>query len=167
MPTWDPVTLGTVRATLLRVAPALRAGEGFGTREEVDPIHHLVLAAGGWGGNPARDATYAAVFPESNDGRTPYGLTVGDVPVDGFWSITVYDEDGYLAANPQNRYSVNGVTAVPDPSGSVTVQFGGDEAKAPNWLPIVPKWNYVVRLYRPRPEILQGSWIFPVARPTS
>ena len=112
------------------------------------------------GRQPGANATYAAVFPESNDGHTPYGLTVGDVPVDGFWSITVYDEDGYLAANPQNRYSVNGVTAVPDPSGSVTVQFGGDEAKAPNWLPIVPKWNYVVRLYRPRPETCRDPGYF-------
>ena len=165
VPRWDPTTLDTVRRTLLRVAPSLRAGVGFGTREEVDPVHHLVLTAAGWGGNTARDATYEGGFPGDNDGLTPYRLTVGDVPVDGFWSITVYDEQGYLAANPENRYSVNGVTAVPDPSGTVTVQFGGSQADAPNWLPVPPHWNYVVRLYQPRPEILQGSWVFPAARP--
>jgi hypothetical protein len=164
-PRWDPVTLGIVRATLLRVAPALGAGEGFGARGDVDPIHHLVLTAGGWGGNPSRDATYTGVFPEDNDGRTPYRLTLGEVPVDGFWSITVYDEHGYLAANPENRYSVNGTTAAHDASGTVTLQFGGDESGAPNWLPVPANWNYLVRLYRPRPEILQGSWVFPAARP--
>jgi hypothetical protein len=165
VPSWDGASLDTVRRTLLRVAPALRAGEGFGARGEVDPIHHLVLTAAGWGGNTARDATYAGAFPEDNDGRTPYRLTVGDVPVDGFWSITVYDDQGYLAANSEERYSVNGVTAVPDPSGTVTVQFGGSKTGAPNWLPVPPNWNYVVRLYQPRPEILQGGWIFPAARP--
>ena len=47
---------------------------------------------------------------------------------------------------------------------SITVQFGGD-GKGTNSLPIMPGWNYVVRLYRPRPEIANGSWHFPDAQP--
>ncbi len=43
----------------------------------------------GWGGNPARDATYLAVTPAKNDGKTVHRLTVKDVPVDAFWSISV------------------------------------------------------------------------------
>jgi hypothetical protein len=47
-------------------------------------------SAGGWGGNPDSEAKYLNVNPSRNDGKTVYGLTVkGDVPVDGFWSITV------------------------------------------------------------------------------
>ena len=46
----------------------------------------------------------------------------------------------------------------------VTVQFGGCDGKTPNCLPITPGWNYLVRLYRPRKEILDGSWKFPEAQ---
>jgi hypothetical protein len=51
--------------------------------------------------------------------------------------------------------------------GSVTVQFGGCDGKIPNCLPIMKGWNYTVRLYRPRPEILSGKWKFPEAQPVS
>jgi hypothetical protein len=47
----------------------------------------------------------------------------------------------------------------------VTIQFGGDPKKAQNCIPVVPGWNYMVRLYRPRREILDGSWTFPLAQP--
>ena len=49
--------------------------------------------------------------------------------------------------------------------GSVTVQFGGCNEAVPNCLPIMKGWNYMVRLYRPRPEILNGTWTFPAAKP--
>lgn len=48
--------------------------------------------------------------------------------------------------------------------GSITVQFGGCGNDTPNCLPITKGWNYVVRLYRPRAEILNGSWTLPVAQ---
>jgi hypothetical protein len=48
---------------------------------------------------------------------------------------------------------------------AVTVQFGGCDGKVPNCLPIMPGWNYIMRLYRPRPEILKGSWKLPEAQP--
>jgi hypothetical protein len=48
--------------------------------------------------------------------------------------------------------------------GSVTVQFGGYDGKTANCLPVLPGWNYMVRLYRPRAEILSGSWKFPKAQ---
>lgn len=167
VPPWDPATLTIVRDTLLRVAPAVLhvTGGSFGTRDEINPIRHLVGTAGGWGGNPERDAKYVAVFPERNDGRTGYRLTLRDVPVDGFWSISVYNAEGYFATNAQGRYAVNTVTAIPDDDGSVTVTFGGDDPHAPNLLPVVDGWNYVVRLYRPRQEVLDGTWTFPAAEP--
>ena len=92
-------------------------------------------------------------------------LVAKDVPVDGFWSITVYNADGYMQANPFNAYSLNNITAQKSPDGSVAVQFGGCDGKIPNCLPIIKGWNYLVRLYRPRPEILEGSWKFPEAQP--
>jgi hypothetical protein len=56
--------------------------------------------------------------------------------------------------------SRNNITAKKAADGSVTIQFGGDE-NAPHRLPIMPGWNYTVRLYRPRPEVLDGKWKFP------
>jgi len=55
----------------------------LGTRDEVDPIRHLIGTAAGWGGNPDKDATYLNVTPARNDGVTTYKLGVKDVPVDG------------------------------------------------------------------------------------
>jgi hypothetical protein len=93
-----------------------------------------------------------------------YRLTVRDVPVDGFWSVSVYNKNGYFQKNARNAYTVNNVTAKPNADGSVTIQFGGDES-APNCIPIMPGWNYLVRMYRPRNEILDGTWKFPEAHP--
>jgi hypothetical protein len=52
-------------------------------------------------------------------------------------------------------------------ASSTTVQFGGCDGKVPNCIPVMKGWNYTVRLYRPRPEILNGSWKFPRAQPVT
>jgi hypothetical protein len=81
--------------------------------------------------------------------------------VDGFWSISVYNAEGYFEPNDRGAYSVNDITATHNDDGSVTVRFGGDGDPERNSLPITDGWNYLVRLYRPRPEILTGAWTFP------
>ena len=128
-------------------------------------MRHLVGTAVGWGGNPDKDATYLNVTPDRNDGTTVYKLVVGKVPVDAFWSVSVYNEQGYFEKNAQNAYTVNNLTAVKGNDGAVAIQFGGCDGKVPNCVPIVKGWNYAVRLYRPRAEILNGTWKFPAARP--
>ena len=100
----------------------------------------------------------------SNDGETHHTLTVKDVPVNAFWSVTVYNADGYLEKNVLGRNSLNNVTAKQNTDGSFTLNFGGDP-KTINYLPITPGWNYVVRLYEPRPEVLDGTWTFPEPKP--
>src|SRR6516165_8093119 len=100
-----------------------------------------------------------------NDGAKVYRISVGQVPVDGFWSVTVYNKDRYFTPNPQNAYSLNDITARRGTGGIITIQFGGCDAATPNCLPITPGWNYLVRLYRPRDEILSGEWTFPEAQP--
>jgi hypothetical protein len=57
------------------------------------------------------------------------------------------------------------LTAKTNPDGSFTIQFGGCQKDVPNCLPIIAGWNYTVRLYRPRKEVIDGSWKFPEARP--
>ena len=167
VPKWDPVSQKTVRDALIALSNTLPDTRGtFGTREDTDPVRHLIGAANAWGGNPEKDALYLTVVPPKNDGTTVHRLTVGAVPVDGFWSVTVYNEDGYFSPNSQNAYSFNNVTAQKDPDGNTTnIQFGGCDGKVPNCLPITPGWNYTVRLYRPQQQILDGSWTFPQAQP--
>lgn len=165
IPDWDATSLAEVRASLSQ-GGAFDVSKAFGKRGEVDPDAHLTGTAMGWGGNPARDATYLGAEPARNDGTTVHELRVKDVPVDGFWSVTVYNKDGYFEPNAANAYSINNVTAGVNRDGSVTVRFGGCDAEGVrNCLPITPGWNYTVRLYQPRAEILDGSWKFPEAQP--
>ena len=92
-------------------------------------------------------------------------LNVKDVPVDGFWSISVYHSKGYFAPNPENAYSLNNLTAKAGDDGSFAIQFGGCDGKIANCLPVPPGWNYLVRLYRPKAEVLNGAWTFPEPQP--
>jgi len=165
VPEWDAASQKKVRDGLLMMGSTLADSKRmFGDVAEVDPIRHMIGTAAGFGGNPERDAVYVNAFPEKNDGRTPYVLKVKDVPVDGFWSVSVYNAKGYFAKNDANAYSFNNLTAKKDSDGGVTIHFGGDP-KQSNYLPIVEGWNYTARLYRPRKAILDGSWVFPEAQP--
>jgi hypothetical protein len=166
VPTWDPVSQKKVRDALIVLSSTLPdTRRMFGTKSEVEPVRHLIGSAMGWGGNPDKDALYLNVTPKQNDGKTVYRLTVKDVPVDGFWSISVYNAEGYFQKNEQNAYTLNNVTAKKNADGSVTIQFGGCDGTTPNCLPISPGWNYMVRLYRPRKQVLDGTWRFPEAQP--
>jgi hypothetical protein len=168
VPNWDQASQKKIRDALL-VLGASTSGfkRAFGTKDQVDPVSHLIGTAMGWGGNPERDATYMGVTPARNDGSTVYRLNVKNVPVDGFWSVSVYDAEGYFAKNPYDAYALNNITAKKDADGSVAIQFGGCDGKIPNCLPTMKGWNYTVRLYRPRDEILNGTWKFPEAQPVS
>ncbi|MGH6951861.1 MAG: DUF1254 domain-containing protein, partial [Vitreimonas sp.] len=148
-PNWDAKSQGEVRDALLKLGASLADTKRmFGTKDQVDPVRRLIGAATAWGGNPETEALYLNVTPKQNDGKTVYRLNVNDVPVDGFWSAIVYDAKGYIPKNERGVYSFNNITAKKDADGGVTIQFGGDPAKAPNCIPIVPGWNYLVRLYR-------------------
>jgi hypothetical protein len=166
-PNWDPVSQKKVRDALLVLAATIPDTKGmFGPRGKVDPIRHLIGSATGWGGNAPEDAFYLTVVPPRNDGKTVHKLTIkGEIPVNAFWSISVYGADGYFHKNDRNSYTLNGTTAKKDADGSITIQFGGCDGKAANCIPITPGWNYWVRFYRPRQEILDGTWKFPEAQP--
>jgi hypothetical protein len=163
-PNWDASSLKKVSDALKVLGSTTPDSKNmFGTREQVTPVRHLIGTAIAWGGNPETEATYLNVTPARNDGKTVHMLTVRDVPVDGFWSINVYNAKGFFEPNPQNAYSLNEITATKAKDGSINVQFGDCDGRIPNCLPITPGWNYIVRLYRPSAEILNGKWKFPEA----
>lgn len=164
-PQYDAESYKATYEALLALGRGMKdARATFGRKEDVDPVRHLLGTAWGWGGLPEKEAYYLNVEPNLPVGA--YQLTVKDVPVDAFWSVSVYNKNGYFEPNPQNAYSVNNLTATPNKDGSVTIHFGGDP-KAVNYLPITEGWNYAVRFYKPRKQILDGTWKFPEVKPVA
>src|SRR5262249_9606793 len=144
VPNWDQASQKKVRDALNTLGQTLPDSRRmFGTRYQVDAVRHLIGTAMAWGGNPEKEALYLNVTPQKNDGATVYRLTVKDVPVDGFWSISVYNAEGYFQPNPANAYTLNDATAHKEKDGSVIVQFGGCDGKTANCLPIMQGWNYM------------------------
>ena len=165
-PDWNTDKLAVARKALSDLASlGFDASYAFGRKEEVRPVDYLVGAAAGWGGLPRTAAMYTIESVDANDGQTPHAVTVKDVPVDAFWSITVYNADGYLEANDRGVNSYNNVSAQPNEDGSFTIHFGGCGDGRVNCIPVTPGWNYAVRMYQPRAEILDGSWRFPAPQP--
>jgi len=151
-PNWDSKSQKEIRDALLKLNDHMGGfSHAFGRKGEVDPIKHLIATAAGWGGNPDKDASYLSVTPSRNDGKTVFKMKVpANVPVEGFWSISLYNAKGYFEKTAYNAYSVNNITAKKDGDGGVTIQFGGCDGKTPNCVPIMEGWNYTVRMYRPR-----------------
>ena len=166
IPQWDPSSEKRVEDALVVLGSTLPDWRhAAGRKGDVDPVRHLIVTATGWGLNPDKDAIYLNITPTKNDGTAIYKLNAKDVPVDGFWSISVYDAKGYFEKNQYNAYALNNVTAKKNEDGLIMIQFGGCDGRIPNCLPIMPGWNYMVRLYRPRAEVLSRKWKFPEAQP--
>ena len=132
---------GTPSWFLARRCPRLQAfiwHEGHGGIAGSD--RHSCL-----GRQSGRGAVYFNVTPRRNDGTTVYHLDVKDVHMTGFWSVSVYDADGSYQPNPLNAYTLDNITAKKADDGSITIQLAA-VTKNRQLLPIVPGWNYTVRL---------------------
>ncbi len=166
VPDWDTDDLKAIRASLTELGKYTPSTKGrFGDKQEIDPINHLIGTAVGWGGNPPAAAVYAPFTPANNDGTTEHELTVKDVPVEGFWSICVYNEEGFFEKNNAGAYVINDRNAVRNADGSITIHFGGDPTQD-NYLHIMKGWQCLVRLYQPRQEVIDGKWTFPKPMPS-
>lgn len=95
-------------------------------------------------------------------------------PVDAFWSLTMYDvPDFYLVANPIDRYSIGdrtpGLQTAEDGSVTIYMQTEAPEPeKRSNWLPTpTGPFRPLIRMYQPRPEALDGTYILPPVTKTA
>ncbi len=160
LPDYDKASYKATLGAILDLAKGLkRYTETFGSRAEVNPVHFMIGTASAWGGLPDNAAQYINVQPDLPVGE--YELTVKDVPVKGFWSISLYNAKGYFQQNDLNAYSLNNLTARPNSDGSYTIRFGGCSTSTENCLPIMDGWNYAVRMYEPSQSIIDGKWTFP------
>ena len=105
------------------------------------------------------------------DGKFAYTLTFPagqQPPVNGFWSLTMYDPNHFFAPNATERYSVGtknlqGMTANPDGSLTFFIQHASPGAdNEANWLPAPEsEFEMTIRTYWPKPEVNAGSWTPP------
>ena len=133
-------------------------------------LKRAILAQIGLGANLPEDAIYPLNLSDDTgrplDGSNKYTLHFeksATPPVNAFWSVTLYDSEGFQVANPLNRFAVSSWMPFKyDPDGALTLYFQNESPgkdKEANWLP-APKgaFNLTMRLYAPKSEALTGRW---------
>jgi hypothetical protein len=136
-------------------------------------LKRATVALAGLGANPPEDAVYPVLLADS-DGDPTTGEQNYVVhfdadklpPVDAFWSITMYDAEGYQVANELDRFAIGDRDPLrynPDGSLDIYIQHTtpGPDHEA-NWLPTpTGPLGITMRLYAPRPQVLDGRWSPP------
>ena len=164
MPDNDMASYKATLDSLLELGSNVPNSKGwFGSKAETTPIAHLIGAAVGFGGLPEKHAFYLNINPKLPVGE--YAFTVKDVPIRAFWSVSLYNKEGYFQKNPENAYNFNSVNAKKNSDGSITIHFGGCGDGRVNCLPIMEGWNYGIRMYEPEKEVLDGDYKFPSVQP--
>ena len=141
-------------------------------------LTRATLAMVGLGSNPPEDAIYPLAFTDG-DGNPLHGehdyrlhFDAQDLPPAGaFWSLTLYDQDGFRVPNLLNRYALRDRDPLryePDGSLDLFVQHEDPgQGRTSNWLPS-PRGPFALflRLYEPQAEALDGRWSPPAVRRT-
>ena len=153
---WDKDDILTWRAKYQKIQKEknISTDDMFGKKGERTLENHNVGTSFGWGGFTPEQAVYPIYYPASTKPQT---FTIKDVPVKAFWSITVYDEGGFVATE---TYNINSQFAKKNADGSVTIHFGGDP-NADNYMEIFDGWNFGFRLYQPTEDYFNGNWKKP------
>jgi hypothetical protein len=144
-----------------------------------DYLHRAGVAFAGLGANPIQDAVYPSLFADSNgdplraDRRYQIHFDKDQIPpVRAFWSLTMYDERQLFAANPIDRYAIGDRDKLSfNPDGSLDLYIQRDSPgpdTESNWLPTPASGNFTMnlRLYWPKWEVLDGTWVPPPVLPT-
>jgi hypothetical protein len=154
-------------------------GWGFTTKTGIygtDYLMRALVTAIGLGANRPQDAVYPTSQKDGDDraydGASKYVMHFAKdqlPPVEGFWSLTMYNSQYFFVANPINRYSISprqNLKANPDGSVDLYIQKDSPGAdKESNWLPApAGKFILMLRMYWPNesdPSIIDGTWTIP------
>ncbi|OHC26614.1 MAG: hypothetical protein A2Y50_12440 [Pseudomonadales bacterium RIFCSPLOWO2_12_59_9] len=140
-------------------------------------LKRAVVTLAGLGAIPVEDAIYPLNLADASGqpmtGEHRYQLHFAKEqlpPAEAFWSVTMYDGEGYQVANPLNRFAIGDRDALSyNADGSLDLYLQAQNpgaAKQANWLPAPASGalGVTMRLYAPRPEALDGSWIPPAVQ---
>ncbi|HYC17430.1 MAG TPA: DUF1254 domain-containing protein [Pseudolabrys sp.] len=154
-------------------------GFGFTTKTGIygtDYLMRALVTAIGLGANRPQDAVYPTSLKDADgkayDGANKYVMHFpkGQLPpVQGFWSLTMYDDKYFFVSNPINRYSISARQSLKtNPDGSTDLYIQKDSPgpeKEANWLPApASKFILMLRMYWPNekpPSIINGTWTIP------
>jgi hypothetical protein len=145
----------------------------FGT----DYLFRAATTQFGLGANIGQEAFYPGTFTDSQgkpltgNGSYVIHFDPGQTPpVDGFWSVSMYNDKNLFVDNPINRYSIGkyteGLKNNTDGSLDIFIQHNNPgKDKESNWLPSPEgSFNMVMRLYLPQPQALNGTWQLPLVQ---
>ena len=158
---WDRASLDAQRAIYEEESKAYDSWAGMmGRRGEVNEDTRHIAAAAAWGLLPETEATYLNYKPPEARADTCYRATYSVPDNDGFWSITVYGDDGFMKSD---RNVVNGSNVTLNDDGTFTVQFGPEGAcgEVANRVDTSDGWNFLFRIYRPGESVLNGDYTLP------
>jgi hypothetical protein len=122
----------------------------------------LLAAAAAWGLNPDKDAVYLS-YAGGLDPTLCNAATYAVPENSAFWSITVYGDDGYMKSD---NNILNSTTVKLNPDGTFTTYFGSAEAcgVVANRLDVTEGWNFLMRVYRPGPSVLDDTYLLQDVR---
>ncbi|OZI63355.1 hypothetical protein CAL28_14250 [Bordetella genomosp. 11] len=142
-------------------------------------LKRAIIAQQGLGANLVEDAIYPLNIADGEghplDGANKYVIRFAPAelpPAYAFWSITLYDADGFQVPNGLNRFAVSSWMPFKyGADGSLELYFQNESPgkdREANWLP-APKgaFNLTMRLYAPKAEALNGRWVPPVVSKSS
>ncbi len=178
----ERVPAGGLKAMQAKLPTMARVANGWQMNTDTMGVYgnyylkRAIITLVGLGANPPEEAIYPLNIADADgkpmDGANKYVMHFAKEdlpPVEAFWSITMYDKDGFQAANPINRFAIGDRDPLKfNPDGSLEIymqhESPGSEKKA-NWLP-APEGplGITMRLYAPKANALDGSWVPPVVK---
>jgi len=162
---WDVASLKTLTEQYEKEASTLENYNGMqGPRGKlVKEKTRYLAAAAAWGLFPEQDAIYLN-YSGGHDDQQCYQATYQVPENDAFWSITVYGNDGYMKSD---NVVVNSSDVNLNADGTFTVHYGSEQAcgDVPGRLDVTEGWNFLMRVYRPGPSVVDGTYKLPNTEP--
>lgn len=131
-----------------------------GKRGEVDLLKgHSMAVATSWGLFPSSEVVYIAQGPDLGTDKC-YSATYPTPENTAFWSMTVYNDEGYMFSDDNN---INSAVAEINQDGTFTLHYGNQEVcgDVPNRLDTTEGWNLLLRVYEPAQHIIDGDYTMP------
>lgn len=158
---WNLESLDSLRAVYNEESSKYSSWKGMmGKRGEVNEETRHIAAAAAWGLLPEEAATYLNYKPKETNASDCYTATYKVPEHKGFWSITVYGDDGYIKTE---NCLLNNSNVQLNEDGTFTVHYGSKDVcgDVPNRLDAPEGWNFLLRVYLPGEEVLSGDYLVP------